>query len=189
LELLSAFSGMERENINRGLGWLFMTTGRRLERAIYLTRQLREIATPLTEQDWSLLECLLEVADSSMTYRARYYTTLQPLAVLDVLLADETNPRSLEFQLSHLADLYQKLPRHLPVDLHAMRAALALLHSFDLRKLKYPLPGAAATNGSDGLPRLANFLRELERLLPSWSNNLTSRYFSHARTLPITIGQ
>jgi uncharacterized circularly permuted ATP-grasp superfamily protein/uncharacterized alpha-E superfamily protein len=188
LELLSAFSGMERENINRGLGWLFMTIGRRLERAIYLTRQLREITPPLTEQDWSLLECVLEVADSSMTYRARYYTTLQPLAVMDVLLADETNPRSLDFQLSHLADLYQKLPRHLPVDLKAMRAALALLRSFDLRKLKYPLPGAAA-NASDGLSRLAKFLREMEGLLPSWSNNLSSRYFSHARTLPITIGQ
>ena len=189
LELLSAFSGMERENINRGLGWLFMTIGRRLERAIYLTRQLREITTPLTEQDWSLLECLLEVADSSMTYRTRYYTTLQPLAVLDVLLADETNPRSLDFQLSHLADLYQKLPRHLPVDLQAMRAALALLRSFDLRKLKYPLPGAAAAHGSDGLSRLSSFFQELGRLLPSWSNNLSSRYFSHARTLPITIGQ
>src|SRR5271168_840402 len=49
LELLSAFSGMERENINRGLGWLFLTTGRRLERAIYLTRQLREITPPLAE--------------------------------------------------------------------------------------------------------------------------------------------
>ena len=36
---------------------------------------------------------------------------------------------------------------------------------------------------------LESFLRELERLLPSWSNNLSSRYFSHARTLPITIGQ
>jgi uncharacterized circularly permuted ATP-grasp superfamily protein/uncharacterized alpha-E superfamily protein len=188
LELLSAFSGMERENINRGLGWLFMTIGRRLERAIYLTRQLREITTPLTEQDWLLLDCLLEVADSSMTYRTRYYTTLQPLAVLDVLMADETNPRSLDFQLSHLVDLYQKLPRHLPADLKAMRAALALLRSFDLRKLKYPLPGAAA-NGSDGLTRLAGFLRELEGLLPSWSNNLSNRYFSHARTLPITIGQ
>ena len=188
LELLSAFSGMERENINRGLGWLFMTIGRRLERAIYLTRQLREITTPLTEQDWLLLDCLLEVADSSMTYRTRYYTTLQPLAVLDVLMADETNPRSLDFQLSHLVDLYQKLPRHLPADLKAMRAALALLRSFDLRKVRYPLPGAAA-NGSDGLTRLAGFLRELEGLLPSWSNNLSNRYFSHARTLPITIGQ
>jgi hypothetical protein len=39
LELLSAFSGMERENINRGSGWLFMSFGRRLERAIYVTRQ------------------------------------------------------------------------------------------------------------------------------------------------------
>jgi uncharacterized alpha-E superfamily protein len=165
-----------------------MTIGRRLERAMYLTRQLREITTPLTERDWLFLECVLEVADSSMTYRARYYTTLQPLAVLDVLLADETNPRSLDFQLSHLADLYQKLPRHLPVDLKAMREALTLLRSFDLRKLKYHPPNAAA-NGSDGLSRLKNFLLDLEGLLPSWSNNLSSRYFSHARTLPITIGQ
>jgi uncharacterized circularly permuted ATP-grasp superfamily protein/uncharacterized alpha-E superfamily protein len=189
LELLSAFSGMERENINRGLGWLFMSIGRRLERAIYLTRQLREITTPLGEQDWPLLERLLEVADSSMTYRARYYTTLQPLAVLDVLMADETNPRSLDFQLSHLADLYQKLPRHVPDDLEAMRDALALLRGFDLRKLNYQLPGAAvAANGADGLIRLERFLRALELLLPSWSNNLSSQYFSHARTLPITIG-
>ena len=189
LELLSAFSGMERENINRSFGWLFMSLGRRLERAIYLARQLRDITTPLAEQDWSLLECLLEVADSSMTYRTRYYTTLQPLAVMDVLMADETNPRSLDFQLSHLVDLYQKLPRHSPDDLQAMRAALALLRSFDLREIKYPLPGATIDEVvSDGLPRLERCLRELERLLPSWSNSLSSRYFSHARALPITIG-
>jgi uncharacterized circularly permuted ATP-grasp superfamily protein/uncharacterized alpha-E superfamily protein len=190
LELLSAFSGMEHENINRGLGWLFLSLGRRFERAIYLTRQLREITRPLAEQDWSLLECLLEVADSSMIYRTRYFTTLQPLAVLDVIMADETNPRSLVFHLSHVVDLYQKLPRHLPDDAQAMRNALVSLRNFDLRELKFPLPGAAmAANGSDGLSRLEGFLRELERLLPSWSNNISSRYFSHARTLPTTIGQ
>ena len=141
LELLSAFSGMERENINRGLGWLFLSIGRRLERAIYLTRQLREITTPLAEQDWPLLECLLEVADSSMTYRTRYYTTLQPLAVLDVLMADETNPRSLDFQLSHLADLYQNLPRHLPDDLQAMRDALALAAQLRSARDRVPVAG------------------------------------------------
>jgi uncharacterized circularly permuted ATP-grasp superfamily protein/uncharacterized alpha-E superfamily protein len=189
LELLSAFSGMERENINRGLGWLFLSIGRRLERAIYLTRQIREITTPLGERDWPLLECLLEVADSTMTYRARYYTTLQPLAVLDVLMADGGNPRSLDFQLSHLVDLYQKLPRHVPDDLQAMRDALALLRGFDLRTLSYKLPGAVTvTNDADDLSRLERFLRALEVLLPSWSNNLSGRYFSHARTLPISIG-
>jgi uncharacterized alpha-E superfamily protein len=189
LELLSAFSGMERENISRGLGWLFLSMGRRLERAVYSTRQLREITMPLNEEGWPLLECLLEVADSSMAYRTRYYTTLQPLAVLDVLMSDEMNPRSLVFQISHLADLYQKLPRYVPEDSHAMGEALTLLRSFDLAALHYPLPGATATNGSVELFRLEQFLRNLERLLPSWSNNLSSRYFSHARTFPISIGQ
>jgi uncharacterized alpha-E superfamily protein len=190
LELLSAFSGMERENINRGSGWLFMSMGRRLERAIYLTRQLRELTVPLAECDWSLLEMLLEVADSSMTYRTRYFTTLQPVAVMDVLMADETNPRALDFQMRHVGDLYGKIPRHLPEDLRSMRDALERLRSFDLRRLKYPLPGAVNVDGDfEGLARLERFLRELEVLLPSWSNNLSSRYFSHARTLPITISQ
>jgi uncharacterized circularly permuted ATP-grasp superfamily protein/uncharacterized alpha-E superfamily protein len=189
LELLSAFSGMERENINRGLGWMFMSIGRRLERAIYLTRMLRQITLPLGEQDWPLLECLLEVGDSTMTYRTRYYTTLQPMAVLDVLMADENNPRALDFQLSHLVDLYQKLPRHMADDLEAMRDALAMLRSFDLRALSYSLPSVPSkAMNSEGLVQLENFLGGLERLLPSWSDNLSSRYFSHARTLPISIG-
>ena len=189
LELLSAFSGLERENINRGIGWLFMSVGRRLERAMFLTRQLREIIRPLGERDWPLLECLLEVADSSMSYRARYYTTLQPLAVLDVLMADGSNPRSLDFQLAHLVDIYQQLPRHLPEDLGAMQDALTLLRSFDLTKINYPLPGATeSAKAASGLARIERFLKGLEILLPSWSINLSSRYFSHARTLPITVG-
>ncbi len=189
LELLSAFSGMERENITRGPGWLFMSLGRRLERAMQSARQLREITTPLAERDWPLLEYLLEVADSSMTYRSRYYTTLQPVAMLDVLMADPTNPRSLEFQINHLADLYQKLPRHIPDDLRAMRDILALLHSFHLENLEYPLPSAASGDPFPGeLSRLQQALRDLENLLPSWSNNLSNTYFSHARTFAISIG-
>ncbi len=100
-----------------------MSLGRRLERAIYLTRQLRVITQPLSADNWSYLEYLLEVADSSVTYRTRYYTTLQPLAVLDVLMLDESNPRSLEFQLAHLVDLYEKLPRYDPSDLQTMKGA------------------------------------------------------------------
>jgi uncharacterized circularly permuted ATP-grasp superfamily protein/uncharacterized alpha-E superfamily protein len=188
LERLSAFSGMERENINRGSGWLFMSLGRRLERAIYITRQLRVITRTLAPANWSYLECLLEVADSSVTYRTRYYTTLQPLAVLDVLMADETNPRSLDFQLDHLVDLYAKLPRHGESDLKAMREAVAAIRRIDLQSLVYP-PAGQAARGKSGLSQLDRTLAELENLLPTWSNDLSSRYFSHARTLPVTMGQ
>ena len=134
LELLSAFSGMERENITRGPGWLFMVWAG-VERAMYTVRQLRELTAPFDEASWPLLEYLLEVADSSMTYRSRYFTTLQPVAVLDVLIANATNPRSLALRLGRLADLYQKLPRHVSEDLNAMRRASALLNDLDLATL------------------------------------------------------
>jgi uncharacterized circularly permuted ATP-grasp superfamily protein/uncharacterized alpha-E superfamily protein len=192
LELLSAFSGMERENINRGSGWLFMSLGRRLERAVYLTRQLREITRPLPHEDWSFLDRLLEVADSSMTYRSRYYTTLQPLAVLDVLMADETNPRSLDFQLEHLVELYEKLPRHNADSLQSMRDVVMKLRRIDLQSMRYPLTIKVATKPTgeaDALGQLDAFLSELGDLLPSWSNDLSSRYFSHVYTQPTTVGE
>ncbi len=192
LELLSAFSGMERENINRGSGWLFMSLGRRLERAMYLTRQLREITRPLPNEDWTFLERLLEVADSSMTYRARYYTILQPLAVLDVLMADSTNPRSLEFQLEHLVELYEKLPRHSSADLAAVQEALNTLCATNLQAVHYPLTSSNENRRStdtNALMQLDKYLANLERLLPAWSNDLSSRYFSHARTQPVAMGE
>ena len=46
-----------------------------------------------------MLEALLEVADSVMTYRSRYCSRFQLAPVLDLLLTDETNPRSVAFQL------------------------------------------------------------------------------------------
>jgi uncharacterized alpha-E superfamily protein len=188
LELLSSFSGMERENLIRGTGWLFMSLGRRLERAIYLTRQLRAITRPLTPDNWSYLEYLLEVADSSVTYRTRYYTSLQPLAVLDVLMLDETNPRSLKFQLEHLAELYGKLPRYDATDLRTIDGALMALREIDLQSIVYSAGGKSSDRDA-GLQALDKYLLELETLLLSFSNSLSTRYFSHARTLPITMGQ
>jgi uncharacterized alpha-E superfamily protein len=190
LELLSAFSGMEREKSTSRIGLALHE-----HRAQAGARDL--CGAPVARSDrapgragLALLECLLEVADSSMTYRTRYYTTLQPLAVLDVLMADEKNPRSLDFQLSHLLELYEKLPRTVPEDLKAMQEAIAELRGFDLSRMSYPLPGAElAKKDAAGPANLEGYLRGLERLLPTWSNNLSSTYFSHARVLPVTIGE
>ena len=187
LELLSTFSGMERENLIRGSGWLFLSLGRRLERAVTLTRALREITRPLAAENWAYMQWLLEVADSSMTYRQRYYTTLQPLPVLDVLLMDETNPRSLHFQLDHIADLYAKLPRHDPHEFRKIQAALDALQRVDLQAMQFPADGKTA-GAKDPFAQLDRFLGELTNQLFGWSNDLSVRYFSHARTLPSRVG-
>ena len=55
-------------------------------------------------------------------------------------MVDETNPRSLDFQLEHLVDLYEKLPRYDPSDLKTMQDALDTLRGIDLQAMLYPAP-------------------------------------------------
>ena len=50
------------------------------------------------------------MADSSITYRSRYLTSLQTDLLLDLLLVDEANPRSIAFQLARLREHIEQLP-------------------------------------------------------------------------------
>ena len=61
-----------------------------------------------------MLDAVLEIADSRMTYRRRYLSSLRAEAVLDLVLFDETNPRSLAAQLVALDDDVNHLPRPTP---------------------------------------------------------------------------
>ena len=104
-------------------------------------------------------------------------------------MADSTNPRSLYFQLSHLADLYQKLPRGVPADLSAMHHAMELIRDLDMHTLEYPLPGADSSGRSfEGPAQLDRMFGSLQYLLPSWADNLARTFFDHARSFPISIG-
>jgi uncharacterized alpha-E superfamily protein len=55
------------------------------------------------------LDLLLETWDSVMTYRSRYLSTPRLAGVLDLLLCDEANPRSLGFQLATLESHVNRL--------------------------------------------------------------------------------
>jgi uncharacterized alpha-E superfamily protein len=101
---LAAFAGLASDSMTRGQAWRFLDIGRRVERAAFVSQFLRD---SLVEPDTDpvLLEAVLEIVDSSLTYRRRYMTHLETHAVADLLLADETNPRSVAFQLS-LIDLH-----------------------------------------------------------------------------------
>jgi uncharacterized alpha-E superfamily protein len=107
---LAAFSGMGTESMTRGPGWRFLDLGRRLERALQAMTVLKDaLVEPPADED-ALLEALLEIADSSMTYRNRYLTMLQLPPLLDLLLTDETNPRSVAFQVVALQNHVDALP-------------------------------------------------------------------------------
>ena len=81
------------------------------ERAMNLVAIVRTFIPEVPNDEAGILDALLEVADSSMTYRSRYFTAPQLPGVLDLLLKDKTNPRSVAFQLAALHDHVEKLPR------------------------------------------------------------------------------
>jgi uncharacterized alpha-E superfamily protein len=123
-----------------------------------------------------LLEALLDVTDSSMTYRRRYQDHLQPAPVLDLLLADETNPRSLAFQLNTLANEVDHLPRNTPhpgctAEQRLMLPALTAL------RLASPHELAAVTDGKR--VHLSELLGRLRTALVGLSDSLTLTYLSH----------
>jgi len=86
---LSAFAGLLTENITRGYGWRFLQIGRRLERSLQMTALLRVGITQAPFDLEPYLQMLLEIADSAITYRTRYFTTMRTEFVLELLLADD----------------------------------------------------------------------------------------------------
>jgi uncharacterized circularly permuted ATP-grasp superfamily protein/uncharacterized alpha-E superfamily protein len=172
----AALSGMEMENMTRGHGWRFLNTGRRLERALNMTALLAASVTARPSEE-AMLEPLLEIADSSMTYRRRHFARPSLPFVLDLLLADPTNARSLAFQLDVLSSHVEQLPRDpqapSPTKEERLVAGIAAtLRDADLDALTV----------REGAPPYA----ALRRLLESWrgqlqdvSNTITHYYFAH----------
>lgn len=106
---LAAFGGLTMESMTRSSGWRFLDMGRRLERGLLVVECLHGFFTQPDHDDHLML--LLDLFDSTLTYRTRYRLSPQKGPVLDLLLLDEANPRSLAFQLESLSHHMEKLPR------------------------------------------------------------------------------
>jgi uncharacterized circularly permuted ATP-grasp superfamily protein/uncharacterized alpha-E superfamily protein len=183
--ILSSLRGMELENITRGPGWHFLGVGRRIERSIQLVSLFRAIIVPLSPQTWPMLEMLLEVCDSSMTYRSRYFTVMQAGPVLDLLMNDEANPRSLAFQVKDLSEHCAFLAGTLEgaewpaAKQRRVEEAAANLFDADVQALCQPdADGARAYLGL--------LLAAMAVALPGLSDAITNTWFSHAEMERLT---
>jgi uncharacterized circularly permuted ATP-grasp superfamily protein/uncharacterized alpha-E superfamily protein len=179
---LSAFSGLAMESMTRGLGWRFMDMGRRVERAMNQTALIRIGLPQVCAESPGALEALLEVSDSIMTYRARYRTTFQLAPTLDLLLMDESNPKSLAFQLSQLAAHVEHLPR--PNDRRFAtpeeRMALEMLTAVRL----LDLTGFSCDDGEEKRTSLTLFLQTMEARLKAFAQQITAHYLSRVLSTP-----
>ncbi len=175
LEALLAVAGIGAEGMVRDVGWYLQDAGRRLERALYVVESLNAtlVATRADDVDAYVLESVLIAHESSITYRRRHSSRPDVAQLLDLLLSDAGNPRSLAFQVERLRDDLAHVPSRASTDARDRLAA-------DLAELVAEIDVRAAAAAIDGRrERLAELLESLRWRLRSLADEIAAVHFVH----------
>jgi uncharacterized alpha-E superfamily protein len=163
---LMTLSGFALDGMTRDLGWRFMSIGRRLERLQFQSVVLQRA---LAMDENGNLEWLLELSDSIITYRARYRAQPEWLPVLDLLLRDGTNPRSIMFQIDGIQGTLRKI--------EATHGACGAELLAPLREELLVLePGADLNYGN---AQLSDLLNRIQVASAALSEQLSVQFFSY----------
>jgi len=172
---LVAVGGLEMAHMTRDDGWRFLSLGRHLERLRFVATTLDDVALELVSADPAILEWLLELSDSLLTYRVRHMQHPEWQSVVDLVLFDERHPRSARFQLAKLAKHLRLLP-----DANLIEVLGEVDQVHDACRSFHGAQGELFGGG----PSVAQLLLDAERLVSRVSDALTLRYFSHVDELP-----
>ncbi len=162
LRTLAAFSGLSQENMVRGAGWRFLDIGRRIERGVATCRFARHFGASDAPSD--ALDALLDLTDSQISYRSRYLLGPALAPVLDLVMLDPYNPRSVAFQVERLDSEIAALPA---LNEDGMLEAP--------RRLGLRLAAECRTAEASRLDKTSILL--LEQLLMGLSSAVADRYF------------
>jgi uncharacterized circularly permuted ATP-grasp superfamily protein/uncharacterized alpha-E superfamily protein len=175
---LAAFHGLARENMTRAQAWRFLDMGLRIERAVYLSMLLDATLRSPEADNPSVLEAVLDVADSSITYRSRYNLLPHIPAVFDLVLLDDKNPRSVLFQIVQLIKHFERLPLEREAarpdsGKSILQECLARLIGTDTREL-----AGMKENLQDS--EVGKVIQQTLRDLPKLSDAIAAAYFAHS---------
>jgi uncharacterized circularly permuted ATP-grasp superfamily protein/uncharacterized alpha-E superfamily protein len=175
---LAALSGFALDDMTRDEGWRFLMIGRRIERLQFLSGSLAAFLRGAGAFDQAGLEWLLELGNSSITYRSRYLAVAQLIPVLDLLLLDEQNPHAVLFQLKLVTRTLKRLNDDFGVPREAgLPQLVERLAQFDLSCLENSLFGEASVRAA--IEGLADLLQQIADASGQVSDRLALRHFAH----------
>jgi uncharacterized circularly permuted ATP-grasp superfamily protein/uncharacterized alpha-E superfamily protein len=171
---LVALAGFALDDMTQDDGWRLMMLGRRLERLQFLAEllwlRLRSGVVP----EQSELEWLLDIGDSTITYRTRYLASPQLASTVDLLVFDQSNPRGLAFQWHAIEDSLVRLASSLggtPDD--TLDGAVA-----EVREMELSGVDGDSTRAERARQALAEQLHALSTAAGRLSDRLSFKHFS-----------
>jgi uncharacterized alpha-E superfamily protein len=180
-----AFIGLNRESISREQGWIMLDVGRKIEQSLLVITMLRtNLVKKYSEQvEYNLQQSVLMSNEGLVNYRYKYRRPLQNMLVIDLLLFDPNNPRSLTYQVVRLKSYLQNLPKNNAVKSLTEYERL-ILEADTLLKLANKTDLSVSDN--EGYTNLEIFLSRIFQILSAIPGVISKAFFKHEMT-PKTI--
>ena len=177
-----AFIGLNRESISREQGWIMLDAGRKIEQSLSLVNMLRVTLTRRHDEQvsYDLQESVLVSNESLVNYRYKYRAPLQLPLVLELMLLDPNNPRSLIYQLERLKTYLAGLPRITAGNALSEHERL-IWEAYTLLKLSDKDQLSRSDSNGDTYPHLEELLSKIQALLSAIPGIISKTYFKHAQ--------
>ena len=178
-----AFIGLNRESISREQGWIMLDLGRKIEQSLLLITMLK--ATMVNryneEIEYNLQQAVLMSNESLVNYRYKYRMPIQNYLVLDLLVFDPNNPRSLVYQVDRLKPYLKNLPKN-QSGFQQSEYERLILEAESLLKLTDKNELTTVAEGDLKYKKLDDFLTKMYGLLSGIPDVISKSYFKHVLT-------
>ena len=180
---LAAITGAQTDRMTRDDGWQLLSIGRHVERLGFLSSAL-DLAVEVgaferiadeahsADENSSHFAALLSLFDSTITFQAQYQQSRELAPLIELLVQDHDNPRSLAWVARTLRARLSKLANTPMGEPDALARLVPDLKHTDLAQLCTP-------NEAGHHPPLRACLTECMQAAWQVSDAITAHYFSH----------
>ncbi len=186
---MAAITAAQTDPMTRDDGWHLLSMGRQIERLGFLSSSLLSGFQTGSVDTTGGFEAMLALFDSSIIFHAQYPQSRDLTRLIDCLVLDRDNPRSLAWLVQSLRAQLAELAASEPDQLRALLLGVPDPAAWSLVQLCETRPGAAAAVKDPG-----PFLALNELLLQCWatarelSDAISSTYFTHSGEAKQSVG-
>ncbi|MDN4588053.1 A circularly permuted ATPgrasp family protein [Xenophilus aerolatus] len=140
--MLSAITGAQTDRMTRDDAWRLLSIGRHIERLGFLSNALAAGFVQGTVHEVAGFEAMVALFDSTITFHARYQQRRDVATLVDLLVLDGDNPRSLAWVAQTLRGRIARLAGSAPGKLTALSHELPDPAAWTLERLCHAGPDA-----------------------------------------------
>ncbi|WP_137895036.1 circularly permuted type 2 ATP-grasp protein [Ramlibacter sp. 2FC] len=167
---LAAMTGAQTDRMTRDDGWRLLSIGRQIERLGFLAAALGRGFETGAVQDEGGFEAMVALFDSTITFHAQYQQSRDVAALLELLVLNRDNPRSLGWVVQTLRGRLAKLAAHTRGAIDELAQQVPDPEQWHLETL---------CDAEAAFPALGELLERCASIAWRISDEISLRYFTH----------